>query len=207
MFGDPLQNDRQWNTSKLNVVTDVRDGTHDSPKYFNEGYPLVTSKNITSGKLNFNECNLICEEDFKHINERSKVDDGDILMPMIGTIGGAVIVKKEREFAIKNVALIKFTKTKELVNPVFVLSLLNSDGILYYFEQTKKGGTQKFVSLSTIRSTPVILPPIELQNHFADFVKLVDKSKFVCHSRYFLWEILTFVSSTIAYSNVVSILE
>ena len=32
-------------------VLDVRDGTHDSPKYVLEGYPLITSKNIKDGRL------------------------------------------------------------------------------------------------------------------------------------------------------------
>ncbi len=36
---------------KLSDVCDVRDGTHDSPKYVDNGYPLVTSKNIVDGKL------------------------------------------------------------------------------------------------------------------------------------------------------------
>jgi len=48
------------------------------------------------------------KEDFDKVNQRSLVDDGDIIMPMIGTIGNPIVVKKEREFAIKNVALIKF---------------------------------------------------------------------------------------------------
>ena len=38
---------------ELGNVCDVRDGTHDSPKYHNEGYPLVTSKNICDGKIDF----------------------------------------------------------------------------------------------------------------------------------------------------------
>ena len=52
----------------------------------------------------------------------------------------------------------------------------------------------------------ITVPPIELQKEFASFVELIDKSKFVNHSKYFLCEIFTFTSSTIAYSSVVSIL-
>lgn len=178
MFGDPIQNEKAWNSSILNEVTDVRDGTHDSPKYHNRGYPLVTSKNLIDGKIDFATCQLISEEDYLHFNDRSRVDDGDILMPMIGTIGGAIIVKKDREFSIKNVALIKFTKDNTKINRTFILYLLNSDSMNNYFELTKKGGTQKFIALGVIRNIPIIVPPIELQNEFAKFANQIDKSRF-----------------------------
>ena len=178
LFGDAIQNEKHWPIKKLNDITDVRDGTHDSPKYYDKGYPFVTSKNLIDGKIDFSTCQLICEEDYLHFNDRSKVDDGDILMPMIGTIGGAIIVKKDRDFSIKNVALIKFNKDNSIVNRKFILNILNSDAMNSYFDNTKKGGTQKFIALGVIRDIPIIMPPIELQNIFASFVELIDKSKF-----------------------------
>ena len=38
-----------WEQRKLNEITDVRDGTHDSPKYIEYGHPFITSKNIKNG--------------------------------------------------------------------------------------------------------------------------------------------------------------
>ena len=40
LFGDPALNPNGWEKVNLGSVCDVRDGTHDSPKYFTEGYPL-----------------------------------------------------------------------------------------------------------------------------------------------------------------------
>ena len=186
MFDDPISNDKCWLTKDLNEITDVRDGTHDSPKYRDSGYPFVTSKNLINGKIDFSTCQLISEEDYLHFNDRSCVDDGDILMPMIGTIGGAIMVKKDREFAIKNVALIKFNKDNSIINRTFILNILNSDSMNEYFNNIKKGGTQNFISLGLIRKIPIIVPPIELQNEFASFVEQIDKSKFIYYSKYFL---------------------
>ncbi len=188
MFGDPIQNEKAWNSSILNEVTDVRDGTHDSPKYHDRGYPFVTSKNLIDGKIDFSTCQFISEKDYLHFNDRSRIDDGDILMPMIGTIGGAIIVKKDREFSIKNVALIKFTKDNTKINRTFILYILNSDSMNNYFELTKKGGTQKFMALGVIRNIPIIVPPIELQNEFAKFVNQIDKSKFIIQKQIKLLE-------------------
>ena len=165
------------NAVELGNVCDVRDGTHDSPKYHDEGYPLVTSKNICDGEIDFSTCNLIQKEDYGKINKRSKVDIGDILMPMIGTVGNPIIVNTDKEFAIKNVALIKFKDDTVVLNS-FIKALFQSD----YFDRAvlnkTKGGTQKFISLGDIRKLEFNLPPIELQNQFATFVTRVDKSKF-----------------------------
>ena len=42
--------DSSWETKSMGDVCDVRDGTHDSPKYVEEGYPLITSKNVINGR-------------------------------------------------------------------------------------------------------------------------------------------------------------
>ncbi len=176
MFGDTILNPFGWKKDLLGTVCDVRDGTHDSPQYFESGYPLVTSKNVTGGKIDLTDCSLICEADFKKINERSKVDIGDIIMPMIGTVGKPVIVDIEPNFAIKNVSLIKFKADSRVLN-IYIRALLQSD----YFDDTVlskvRGGTQKFISLGDIRKLEVLVPPMELQEQFATFIKQTDKSK------------------------------
>ncbi len=176
MFGEMVLNPNGWDVIKLGEVCDVRDGTHDSPKYYSEGYPLVTSKNISRGKVDLTNCNLICEEDYQKINQRSKVDFGDVIMPMIGTVGNPVIVEIEQKFAIKNVALIKFYHNSKVLN-TFVKALLESD----YFDNVViskvRGGTQKFISLGDIRNLEICLPPIDVQARFEDYVAQIDKLK------------------------------
>ena len=178
LFGDTILNPFGWKKDLLGTVCDVRDGTHDSPQYYESGYPLVTSKNVTGGKIDLTDCSLICEADFKKINERSKVDIGDIIMPMIGTVGKPVIVDIEPNFAIKNVSLIKFKADSRVLN-TYIRALLQSD----YFDDAVlskvRGGTQKFISLGDIRKLEVLVPPMELQEQFATFIKQTDKSKVV----------------------------
>ncbi|MDO8454973.1 MAG: restriction endonuclease subunit S, partial [Sulfurimonas sp.] len=96
-----------WEVRKIGDIYDVRDGTHDSPKYIKEGYPLITSKNLKQDNLNYDNVKYISKIDYININKRSKVDIGDILFAMIGTIGNPIVVKNEPDFAIKNVALFK----------------------------------------------------------------------------------------------------
>ena len=97
----------EWKEKQLGNVSDVRDGTHDSPKFYSTGKPLVTSKNLLAGgSLDLENVSLISEKDYVQINKRSRVDVGDILFGMIGTIGNPVMIQSDG-FAIKNVALIK----------------------------------------------------------------------------------------------------
>lgn len=176
MFGDPINNSMNYPKTQLGKICDVRDGTHDSPEYYNVGYPLVTSKNVTGGKIDLSTCNMISENDYKKICERSKVDKGDIIMPMIGTVGKPVIVDIEQEFAIKNVALIKFYDSTPVLS-AYIKTLLESD----YFDRAVigkvRGGTQKFIALGDIRKLEIVLPDLECQKAFSTFVEHVDKQK------------------------------
>lgn len=178
MFGDPVAN-KTWERRPLKDITDVRDGTHDSPKYVPSGYPLVTSKNIKNGKIDLRNVNYISEEDFININKRSKVDIGDIIMPMIGTIGNPIIVDEQPNFAIKNVALIKFNNP--CVINIYIKYLLNSHYLDYILNKNKRGGTQKFLSLTDIRNMEIPLPPRDLQAKFSEIVKKVDSQKAILH--------------------------
>ncbi len=138
---------------ELNEICDVRDGTHDSPKYVQEGFPLVTSKNIIDGKLDLSTVNYLTQKDYDKINERSKVDRGDIIMPMIGTIGNPLLIGDFYKFAIKNVALIKFPN-KNISNR-YIWYFLKSDAFNKYVAEKNRGGTQKFLSLNDIRRMKV----------------------------------------------------
>ena len=159
----------KWEMVKLGDVCDVRDGTHDSPKYHETGYPLVTSKNLINGEIDFSNINYISKEDYEKICQRSNVDNGDVLYAMIGTIGNPVVVKKDRDFAIKNVALFKVGENNQKLNNKFLKYLL--DNVTKDFNSQAVGGTQKFVSLKFIRNYQVPLPPLEVQE---EIVKELD---------------------------------
>lgn len=171
--------DASWELKPLGQICDVRDGTHDSPKFVQDGFPLVTSKNIKNGTIILDDVNFISKEDYDKINQRSKVDKGDILMPMIGTIGNPVIVDIEPTFAIKNVALIKFPSQE--VKAKYVLFVLNSSLFAKYIEATKRGGTQNFISLKDIRSFNIPCPAVEIQERIIkeieEEISIVEQNK------------------------------
>ena len=161
----------EWSFQSLGTICDVRDGTHESPRFYSEGVPFVTSKNIVNGNLDLENTSYISEQDANEINKRSKVDPNDILMSMIGTIGSAVLIDFEPSFCIKNVALIK----PQEVLPKFLIQLIVSPLFQNYLRDSLDGGIQKFVALGTLRHLNVPLPSSSEQRAIAEALSDVDE--------------------------------
>jgi type I restriction enzyme S subunit len=127
----------------------IADGTHDTPTKKNDGYKLLTSKNIKDNLLDFETDYYISKEDYNAVNKRSKVDKNDILFGMIGTVGQVCRIKEEPDYAIKNMGLFKTTdETKSLVGFYYFKSRIFQNKLL----SELSGTTQKYVSLSYLRS-------------------------------------------------------
>ncbi|MGI2116828.1 restriction endonuclease subunit S [Shewanella oncorhynchi] len=170
----PFELPQGWKWSRLNDVYDVRDGTHSTPKYQDSGYPLVTSKNLSSGRLDLSDVKFISEDDHIEIAQRSNVDKEDILFAMIGSIGNAVIVDTDIDFSIKNVALFKYY-SRNLASPKYLLRFLSFAEIKFKLEAS--GAVQSFVSLGKVRSFIIALPPLEEQHRI---VAKVDELMSLC---------------------------
>lgn len=156
----PFDIPESWKWVRLSDIIDVRDGTHDSPKYVPMGIPLVTSKNLSNGTIDYGNVKYITQEDADKINARSMVDDDDILFAMIGSIGNPVLVKKDREFCIKNMALFKKHANTDISMRYMYWFFFF---IQYKLKKEASGGVQSFISLSRFREYLVPLPPFAEQ--------------------------------------------
>lgn len=162
----------EWKEYKLGEIADVRDGTHDSPKESNNGFPLVTSKNIKNGKIDLSNTYLISKSDYEFVNQRSKVDKWDILFSMIGTIGECAIVKQQPEYAIKNVGLFK-THGDELL-AYWIYYYIHSQQAKSEMRACIKGSTQQYISLTDLRNFPIELPIKEKQLEIVSILSSLD---------------------------------
>ena len=156
----PFEIPENWCWCRLSEYLDIRDGTHDSPKFYDNGIPFVTSKNLNDGILDFSTCKYITEEDHKKFSARSFVEDGDILFAMIGSIGNPVIVKKKFDFSFKNMALFK-RYTKEKTDMKYIFYYLSY--IQFELKRIATGGVQSFIGLGTFREMLFPLPPLAEQ--------------------------------------------
>ena len=139
----------EWLERPLGEVCEVKDGTHDSPKYVVDGIPFITQKNIREDGLSFEKTKFISRKDHEDFYGRSNAAHGDILISMIGANRGmACIVDDKRTFSIKNVGLVK---QNQFINPQFLLYFFKSPQAAAYVQAASKGGAQDFVGLTELR--------------------------------------------------------
>ncbi|MBI0113467.1 MULTISPECIES: restriction endonuclease subunit S [unclassified Gilliamella] len=142
-----------------NVITaseycfSVFDGTHDSPKQSQIGYPLITSKHLSNNSLDIKNSYLISELDYNAINKRSKVSQWDILFSMIGTVG-EVYLEKNNDicYAIKNIGVFS---CKDEDRAKWLYYYLKSPIAKKHIKRYLNGAVQKFLPLSALRDFPV----------------------------------------------------
>ncbi len=155
---------KQWTwVRNEDYLYEVKDGTHDTPKYQNEGIPFVTQKNIREEGLDLSNVQYISQQDHDKFYQRSNVSRNDIIISMIGhNRGMTAIVDTDEIFSIKNVGLFKF------------LNSLHSTKFSFYYYQSRiglnivlkksKGGAQPFIGLSELRNWPVPVCGLDEQN-------------------------------------------
>lgn len=151
-----------WKWVKLGEVLEVKDGTHDTPKYYDKGIPFITQKNIKNGEFVFDNYNFISEEDHNKFYKRSNVAFNDIIISMIGANRGmSAIVRTKEKFSIKNVGLVKTNESKFLAKYLdyFFKSEIGQRTIL----SQSKGGAQQFIGLTELRNWSIPFQPLNQQ--------------------------------------------
>ena len=165
----------EWGAVPLeNYCARVTDGTHDTPRRTMEGVPLLTSKNIRNGQLVLENSYLIAEQDFIEISKRSRVDSGDVIFGMIGTIGNPVVVPPDvHAFAIKNVALFKMDG--DLTKADWLVAYLESPMFARRVLQQRTGNAQKFLPLGFLRKLLIPDAPAEERSGIVGALRAVNR--------------------------------
>ena len=173
-------NQTTWRLAKMNLA--IRGIDSSQVKWNNEGSflndahkdlkadfiiakPLITSKHILDGRLDIANAYLISEDDYNQINQRSKVDTGDILFSMIGTIGLIYLEQSPKiDYAIKNIGLFKTSQNPDWA--LYTYLWLRSSNGRQFIDEHKSGSTQEYVSLGSLRSIVFLKPPIDVLHSF-----------------------------------------
>lgn len=164
-----------WDVRPVSEIIEVRDGTHDSPKPSGKGEYLITSKHLQPSGIDFSNAYFISYEDFEAVNKRSKVDEGDFLISMIGTIGlSQWVMKITTPFAIKNIGLFKTSQSPEYADYIFA-SVTSSYGKAYLQQNQSTGTSQPYVTLGTLRGIPITIPSKKVFDDFNKKVKPIHK--------------------------------
>ena len=154
---------------------DITDGTHKTPTYSNEGFIFLSSKNVTSGKIDWEDIMYIPQWLHDELYKRIAPKKDDILLAKNGTTGVAAIVDKDEIFDIYvSLALIRPDKRKIL--PRYLLHAINSEPSKKFFDSHLKGIGVPNLHLTHIRETPINVPSFAQQQYIIDILDKLESN-------------------------------
>lgn len=152
-------------------LIDITDGTHQTPTYVDDGYIFLSSKNVTSGVIDWENVMYIPESLHSDLYKRIAPQKNDILLAKNGTTGVAAIVDRDEIFDIY-VSLALIRPDPEKVLPKYLLHAINSDTTKRFFNSHLKGIGVPNLHLTHIRETPINVPSFSEQK---DIINLLGK--------------------------------
>ena len=178
MFGD----DSKFDVERLNnSVTEMFIGPFGSSlknDYFvskEKAYCMVYEQKHAIKKTMNLETRYVDEKKYKEL-KRFSIYGGDIIVSCRGTIGEIFQVPNNAPLGIMHPSIMKIRLDNSKYNPIFFKFML-SDYMDIEKIKSKGRGVKMAITASELGKIGFPLPPLSLQNEFADFVAQVDKSQ------------------------------
>lgn len=167
-----------WKMSSLGEVSaKIHQGINiaaEKVEYSEVGVPILRAKDMTSGVLNFKDTRFLSQQDYALYENKYQPVPGQILFSNRGTIGKPYLVSQVNKFLIEwNILVIEPLNTND--SGFIYLSLAYLDD-KKYFESLSTGNATQFINLSTLRKTPILLPPLLEQCKIAEVLGVWDES-------------------------------
>ena len=139
-----------------------------------EGPWKITAKDVVNGIVNLDTARKTLQESYDKLTEKSKPQLGDVLLTKDGTLGRTAVVEIEGMCVNQSVAVLRIN---EKILPKYLSILLQMPKYQRDMIADAGGGTIKHIYITKVVKMPIVVPSIEEQNTFLDFVNQVDKSK------------------------------
>ena len=175
MFGDPISNSKQWPTEPLSECCQMN-GIKKYPKQ--DKYWILNLDRIESGT------GAVLAKDYASIdmvgNSTFFFDESYVLYSKLRPYLNKVALPDEPGFATTELVPLK---PASYINRTFLATLLRTESFVAWIDSTSSGAKMPRASVDSLGGFKAIIPPITLQNDFANFVNLIDKSRFVVQSQ------------------------
>jgi len=181
MFGNPVTNDMLWN---IDVLKDIctKIGSGSTPRggkesYIDEGISLIRSMNVHNAYFEYKDLAHITLDQAEKLNN-VVVEYDDLLFNITGASVARCCVVPSDVLPARVNQHVCILRCREKINPIFLQRLLvneNYQGKL--LQIAKSGATREAINKQQLESLEIMIPPLELQNQFASFVKEIDKSR------------------------------
>ena len=189
MFGDTIINSRGLNTLAMSEICEIIDGDRGknyptADEFYDEGYCLfLNAKNVTSKGFCFDDCMFISIEKNKLLRN-GKLNRGDIVLTTRGTLGNLAFYGDNISFEnIRiNSGMVILRMRNDIMNEIYFIEQFKMK-LDYIKKQVASGSAQPQLPISTIKKIHILIPDIEKQRGFVEFVQQVNKSKLLSVSQ------------------------
>ena len=179
MFGDPIENPKRWDVKNIGDIADVKIGPFGSllhaSDYINGGHPVINPVHLKAGKI-------IAEDDFT-VNDDMYAQmmsyvlhKNDIVFGRRGDIGRCALVTQEQDGYLCGTGSL-FVRFNIQVQPLFSVATLMHKSITDFLLKKAKGATMLNINCGIVEDIPFILPPLTLQQSFAEKIQSIEKQK------------------------------
>ncbi|MCK5708767.1 MAG: restriction endonuclease subunit S [Candidatus Aureabacteria bacterium] len=160
-----------WIVKRLKDVCEkITDGTHQTPNYFEKGVIFLSSKNVKSQKIDWDNVKYIDKKQHLEMHKRIAPRLNDILLAKNGTTGVAALVDRDVIFDIY--VSLAFLRPLPIVFPLYLLNFINSPIAKKQFNKRLKGAGVPNLHLQEIREVQLPIPPLPEQKRI---VKILDE--------------------------------
>ena len=187
MFGDPVENPKRYYVATLQeliakgYITYHLDGNHGgnypkSEEFVDKGVPYISANCIVNGRIDFSKAKYLTPKRASKLR-KGIAQNEDVLFAHNATVGPTVVLHTDEEKVILGTSLTAYRCNKNKVMPNYLKAYMLSDGFVRQYWGEMKQTTRNQVPITTQKKYLFLVPPIDLQNQFADFVNQVHKSK------------------------------
>ncbi|WP_073955564.1 restriction endonuclease subunit S [Thalassospira sp. TSL5-1] len=160
-----------WEVKKLSEIARVIDCKHRTPKYYDEGFPIVRPRDVKEGPLELSNCIKTSKEEYLDLIEPHKPEQGDIVFSRNATFGIGAIVESEQTFAIGQDVCIIHGQT---LSGSLLFYIINSPVVQNQLKKLSSGSTFKRINLKDIRNLLLPEVPPKEQDYIVKRLRAID---------------------------------
>ena len=181
MFGDPVINIKKWDLGKLGELGYFKNGMNYKQSDSGFNIKFLGVGEFKYGNVINNSDTLPTLELQEKPNNEYLLKDGDIVFVRSNgskeLVGRSVLIRKLEENTTYSGFCIRYRNESNKVTPDFLINLFSNEGFKRYYKKDSRGANINNLNQQMLSNLNIILPPLELQNQFVDFVNQVNRLK------------------------------
>ncbi len=171
---DSILKNSKYSRKKVKEVAEIYLGLTHKPKYVEAGIPFLSSQNVSSGYLDFDNIKYISQEEFDKASNTIKPKIGDVLFSRVGSnLGNPVIVDVDVDFGIY--VSLGYLRAKKNVDNRFLKQWISSKEFSNQIRTKVSGGAKNNINTGWLKEFNITIPELDEQKKLVRILENIDK--------------------------------